>query len=392
MLKKFVDEGAIYKDKNGNVVEPLDFFRQQGWNSMRVRLFVDPSKATSQEKKEGVIQDLEYVKALGKQIKDAGFSLMLDFHYSDTWTDPGKHSTPSAWSSLNATQLAQKVYDYTYDCLQQLKDVGAEPDFIQVGNEITTGMLWPTGQIGNGGDTWDNVANYLRNGIKACRDVCPNAQVVIHTEMHGNSNGAKNFYATLAGYTDIKYDIIGLSYYPDHHGPLQYLKNLLNTLKSKYPDKKIMIVETGYGYEYHIGTSFDVTSTYPLSEAGQLKFAKDLIALLNDDYSNNVNGLYWWYPEYNLNGIINKNGYEDWTKDFTAGYWNAALFWPKSGYPLSALYELKNFAPNTGIGNLTSEPAIKGDGKYYTIDGRQLNGLPTTRGIYIHNGCKVVIK
>ena len=390
MLKKFVDEGAIYKDKSGNVVEPLGFFSQQGWNSMRVRLFVDPSKATAQAKKEGVIQDLEYVKALGKQIKDAGFSFMLDFHYSDTWTDPGQHSTPSSWSSLDATQLAQKVYDYTSDCLQQLKAAGAEPDFIQVGNEITTGMLWPTGEISKGGDTWDNLANFLRQGIKACRDVCPNAQVVIHTEMHGNSNGAKNFYATLAGYTDIQYDIIGLSYYPDHHGPLAYLRGLLNTLVSKYPDKKIMIVETGYGFEYHIGTTYDVTSTYPLTDAGQLKFTQDLIALLNG-YSN-VNGLYWWYPEYNLNGIINKNGYEDWTKDFTAGYWNAALFWPKSGYPLSALYELKEFAPNTDISATPIDNGQLTNDNYYTLDGRCVANGQLPRGIYIHNGKKVVIK
>ena len=99
MLKKFVDEGAIYKDKDGNAVEPLEFFKKQGWNAMRVRLFVDPTKATADEKKEGVIQDLEYVKALGESIKNAGFKFMLDFHYSDTWTDPGNHKTPAAWSS-----------------------------------------------------------------------------------------------------------------------------------------------------------------------------------------------------------------------------------------------------------------------------------------------------
>ena len=101
MLKKFQDEGAIYKDKNGTEVEPLAFFKQEGWNAMRVRLFVDPSKASAEHKKEGVIQDLDYVIALCKDIKAAGFKLMLDFHYSDTWTDPGKHSTPTAWSSLS---------------------------------------------------------------------------------------------------------------------------------------------------------------------------------------------------------------------------------------------------------------------------------------------------
>ena len=149
MLKKFVDEGAVYKDYNDQVVEPLTFFKQQGWNAQRIRLFVDPTKASADARKEGAIQDLEYVKALGKQIKDAGFKLMLDIHYSDTWTDPSNHSTPAAWSTLDATQLAQKVYEYTKDCLQQMVAAGAAPDWVQVGNEITTGMLWPAGKIAN---------------------------------------------------------------------------------------------------------------------------------------------------------------------------------------------------------------------------------------------------
>ena len=114
---------------------------------MRVRLFVDPSKASEEDKKEGVVQDLEYVKALGKRIKDAGFKLMLDFHYSDTWTDPGQHSTPSAWSTLDAEGIADKVYEYTKDCLQQLNTSGATPDFIQGATRLTWecfGLLVPS--------------------------------------------------------------------------------------------------------------------------------------------------------------------------------------------------------------------------------------------------------
>lgn len=389
MLKKFVDEGAIYKDKAGNIVEPLGFFQQHGWNSMRVRLFVDPSKASTQNRKEGAIQDLDYVKALGKQIKDAGFSLMLDFHYSDTWTDPGQHATPSAWSGLDAAQLAQKVYDYTKESLQQLVAAGATPDFIQVGNEITTGMLWPTGEISKGGETWNNLASFLREGIKACREVCPQALVVIHTELH-NESSLYNFYKTLAGYTDIQYDIIGLSYYPDYHGALVKFGSILGNLESQYPAKKIMIVETGYGYEYQLpGNKYNFTSSYPLTEDGQQKFAKDLIVLLNSH--PNVNGLYWWYPEYNLNGIINKTGTEDWSKDFTSGYWNAALFWPRSGYPLSAIFELKNFLEGeTSVNDIMV--GKQDDHNWYTLDGRRLQNQPTTKGIYINNQRKVVVR
>ena len=201
MLKKFLDEGAVYKDKDGNAVEPLSFMKTEGWNAMRVRLFVDPSKASAQHKKEGVIQDLDYVKALGKSIKEAGFQFMLDFHYSDTWTDPGKHATPSAWTSLNVEQMKAKIAEYTKQCLQELKQAGAEPDFIQTGNEITTGMLWLTGQIYAGGGapaggSWNNFAGYLASAIKACNEECPQAKIVIHTEMHAPADVPK-FYNNL---------------------------------------------------------------------------------------------------------------------------------------------------------------------------------------------------
>ena len=389
MLKKFVDEGAIYKDFNGNTVDPLTFFKQQGWNAQRIRLFVDPSNATATEKKEGAIQDLEYVKALGKQIKDAGFKLMLDFHYSDTWTHPGQHGTPAAWKSLNASQMADKLYEYTKECLEAMVQAGATPDFIQVGNEITDGMLFPLGQISSGGNTWDNVISFVKSGIKACNDVCPQAKTVLHTELH-NYNMVKTFYSKMAN-ASVSYDVIGLSYYPDFHNSLTHFNNLVSELENAYDNKQIMIVETGYGYEYQLsGANYNFTSTYPLSEAGQLKFTKALIEKLNAH--QNVTGLFWWYPEYNLNGIINKNGSEDWSKDFTSGYWNGALFWPKSGWPLSTISELKTFVgDDTGIHDITTASG-KASKVWYSLDGRRLSSKPSKKGVYINNGKKVLVK
>ena len=387
MLKKFVDEGAVYKDKDGNNVEPLTFFKQQGWNAMRVRLFVDPSNATADEKKQGAIQDLEYVKALGKSIKDAGFSLMLDFHYSDTWTHPGQHGTPAAWKNLTADQMASKVYDYTKNCLQQMVSAGAAPDFIQVGNEITDGMLFPTGQISNGNASWSNLINFIKKGIAACNEVCQQARTVLHTELH-NYEMVKTFYTKMAA-AGVQYDIIGLSYYPDFHDSITKFNNLLTQLETTYTGQQIMIVETGYGYEYQLaGANFNFTSTYPLSDAGQLKFTKALIETLNAH--ERVTGLFWWYPEYNLNGIINKTGTEDWSKDFTSGYWNGALFWPRSGYPLSSIAELKTFLNNTaGITSVRKNNAQ--DNTWYTLDGRRLSGQPATQGLYLHNGKKYLV-
>ncbi len=388
MLKKFIDEGAIYKDYDNQPVEPLTFFKQQGWNAQRVRLFVDPANATDTEKKEGAIQDLEYVKALGKSIKDAGFSLMLDFHYSDTWTHPGQHGTPAAWKNLTADQMATKVYDYTKNCLQEMIKAGATPDFIQVGNEITDGMLFPTGKISNSSESWDILVNLIKEGIRACNEICPQAKTVLHTELH-NYDMVKTFYAKMTN-ANVQYNIIGLSYYPDFHNSLSVFNTLLTQLETTYTGKKIMIVETGYGFEYQLaGAKYNFTSTYPLTDAGQQKFTKALIETLNTH--ERVTGLFWWYPEYNLNGIINKTGTEDWSKDFTSGYWNGALFWPRSGYPLSAIKELKSFLGGySGIETIRS--TSQQDGIWYTLDGRRLNGKPAARGLYIHNGKKIIVK
>ena len=388
MLKKFIDEGAIYKDYDDQPVEPLTFFKQQGWNAQRVRLFVDPANATDTEKKEGAIQDLEYVKALGKSIKDAGFSLMLDFHYSDTWTHPGQHGTPAAWKNLTADQMATKVYEYTKNCLQEMIKAGATPDFIQVGNEITDGMLFPTGKISNSSESWSILINFIKEGIKACNEICPQAKTVLHTELH-NYDMVKTFYAKMANAT-VQYDIIGLSYYPDFHNSLTVFNTLLTQLETTYTGKQIMIVETGYGFEYQLaGAKYNFTSTYPLTDAGQQKFTKALIETLNTH--ERVTGLFWWYPEYNLNGIINKTGTEDWSKDFTSGYWNGALFWPRSGYPLSAIKELKSFLGGySGIETIRS--TSQQDDTWYTLDGRRLNGKPAARGLYIHNGKKIIVK
>ena len=387
MLKKFIDEGAIYKDYDDQPVEPLTFFKQQGWNAQRVRLFVDPANATDTEKKEGAIQDLEYVKALGKSIKDAGFSLMLDFHYSDTWTHPGQHGTPAAWKNLTADQMATKVYEYTKNCLQEMVNAGATPDFIQVGNEITDGMLFPIGKISSS-ESWSILINFIKEGIKACNEICPQAKTVLHTELH-NYDMVKTFYAKMANAT-VQYDIIGLSYYPDFHNSLTVFNTLLTQLETTYTGKQIMIVETGYGFEYQLaGAKYNFTSTYPLTDAGQQKFTKALIETLNTH--ERVTGLFWWYPEYNLNGIINKTGTEDWSKDFTSGYWNGALFWPRSGYPLSAIKELKSFLGGySGIETIRS--TSQQDGIWYTLDGRRLNGKPAARGLYIHNGKKIIVK
>ena len=395
LLPSYEANGAQYLDKDGQAITGgmIAYFKAQSWNAMRVRLFVDPSKASSAHQGQGVRQDLEYVKALGKQIKDAGLSFMLDFHYSDTWTDPGQHATPSSWTSTDPDVLATTLYDYTKNCLNELIAAGATPDFVQPGNEITYGMLWPTGHCYPDGGTYSggtfaNFAKYLKAGIQAIREVCPNAKIVIQTEMSRDTN-VTNFYRTLKGYTN-DYDIIGISYYPYYHGTLTTLNNLLTTLENTYTDKKIQIVETGYYHAwYPDDAKYSIANfpKWPATDDGQLQFAKDLVELLNQHSS--VNGLYWWFPEANEYGL-------DWnTKRVTDGWYNASLFDNQTGKAMQALYELKNFAASTGIvenEKLKVKSEESANAQWYTIDGRRLDGRPQAKGIYINNHQKKIVR
>ena len=342
LLTKYEEHGAIYYNENGTrVTNVLGYLKDTGLNAMRVRLFVDPSKADAEDQGEGVCQDLDFVMALGQRIKAAGFNLLLDIHYSDTWTDPGQHSTPSSWTVTSA--LADSVYDYTKRVLNAMIAAGARPDFIQVGNEVTYGMMWPTGHCypnGNnyGSGTFATFASYLMRGIQACREVCPNAKLVVHTEM-GRASNVTSFYATLNNYTT-DYDIIGLSYYPYWHGDLTVLNNLLTTLEATYPTKKIQIVETGYPHAYYpTGATYDLQSIWPATEAGQKAFTEQLVATLNAH--SNVNGLYWWFPEANEYGINYTNCVT--TSWYNCGWWDNA-----NGQVMDALFVMPDFLDGSG--------------------------------------------
>ena len=347
LLARYEERGAIYYDKDGNrVTNMLAFYKNIGMSAMRVRLFVDPSKASSSDQGDGVFQDVAYVSNLGKQIKDAGLKFVLDFHYSDSWADPGKQTIPTQWASLSADVLPDTVYNYTKTVLEALVAAGAKPDFVQVGNEITYGMLWPTGHVwpegtDNGG-TWTNFSAYFNAGAKAVREVCPKAKVIAHIEMANNSNPPK-FFAIGAKNYNLDYDIMGLSYYPAYHATSSTVKNaaalesVIKKLEVQVPDKDIMIMETGYSYKWAMSGTKDenITNTYAYSEAGQAQFAADLVTMLNNH--SQVKGLFWWAGEQNEYGL-------DWsTQRVVNSWWQASLVDNNTGKILQAQYELANF-------------------------------------------------
>ncbi len=333
MLPSLQQRGAVYRDSTGRTVDPYDLFAQQGWNMMRVRLFVDPQHAPGRHRDEGVCQDLDYVVDLCRTIRDRGFEVMLDFHYSDTWADPAKQFTPQRWQGLDAATMADSLYRYTRHCLQALVEAGAEPAMIQVGNEITNGMTWPTGHVDpTGSDGWPALTTLLAAGCRACREVCPKAGIIIHTEKAGSWPVTKAYYSQLES-AGIDYDIIGLSYYPMWHGTIEGLGTTLDSLAVHFASKPVMMVEAAYYYE-HDGVNRgeeDFAQCPPGTIEGQRQFTADLVAELRRHA--NVTGLFWWFPEENRHGLKGHRG----------GGLNRGLFDSRTGCALPALYELRRF-------------------------------------------------
>ena len=333
MLPSYEQKGTVYRDAEGNTVDALDFMKANGWDCIRIRLFVNPHKAPGENKGEGVCQNLDYVKGLGEKVKAKGMKVMLDFHYSDTWADPGKQFIPSDWKDHSVEALCDSIYSHTASSLRAMKEAGAEPELIQVGNEITNGMLWPVGKINHTEkDNWDVLGRVIESGTKACREVCPKSRIISDTEKAGSWEITKRFYEELRRHRN-DYDIIGLSYYPMWHRNMGVLAATLDSLERDFPFKDVMIVETA-AYYSHDNDRWSKPDTYsefyPISVDGQTMFTKELVAELRRH--NNVTGLFWWFPEENGSG-----------QEVTKGWLNRGLFDNKTGRALPAFYEFSKW-------------------------------------------------
>lgn len=386
LFPTYQEAGSKYKDENGKDIDLLPYLHEIGMNAMRVRLFVDP--VAFQEKHPNdydpnACQSLPYIIPLCQEILNNGFELMLDFHYSDTWADPGAQWIPDSWKDLSDAELEQKIYDYTKETLITLKENNITPKFIQPGNEISYGMLWaeygndiPGNHVYNTSSnaSWQRFGDFLKAAINACREICSDSEIVIHTERVAQVNVLTNFYDKMSS-LNIDYDIIGLSYYPYFHGNMKTLDNALTTLENKYPEKSIMIVETGYPYAWEVpGTSEKVD--YPYTYAGQNAFAQELVDTLLSH--KKVNGLFWWWLEYNAYGTQLK------------GWYNAPLFDSQNGKATPALKTIASFGNDAGIDGIMMDKSPL-DGSWYDINGIKV-ASPNRSGFYIHNGEKIYIK
>jgi len=388
VLQSYDDNNVSYYDQQGaRIDDVLKYLKSDavGWNAQRVRLFVNPQRKGPDGKTDAqVCQDLDYVVRLCKRIKDEGFALMLDFHYSDTWADPSNQWTPEAWTGLSDDALQTKIYTYTKECLQTLVEAGATPDFIQTGNEISYGMLW--GKNGSSANrcytssdaNWPRFIGLLQQAAKACREVCPQARIILHTERAGQVSTLLAIYQKLS---NVDYDVIGLSYYPFWHGSLSTLSQSLKQLAQRFPDKKVQIVETAYYYQWQPTSGItDFSKTWPISPEGQAAYVRDLISELKKH--ENVNGLYWWFPEENGNGP----GSAVLTSWVNRGLWDNSSHRAHPG-----LYELKEFL-NRGTAGISRLNSAEGDNRrWYNLQGMQLDSRPQRHGLYITGGKKVFL-
>ena len=232
--------GAKYYD-HGQEMDILDIMKKYDVDTIRLRLWNDP-KSESGEPYGAGNNDLAETIAIGKRVTDAGLGVLLNFHYSDFWADPGKQIKPKAWASYGVEELEKAVYDFTKDSLQKVLDAGVNVTMIQVGNELSNGLLWPEGQLPN----YDNVAKFVSAGIRACREVKADIPLMIHLDNGGNNALYRDWFDHYMERGE-DFDYIGLSYYPFWHGTLHMLEDNMNDIAVRY-GKELIVAEVSMGH------------------------------------------------------------------------------------------------------------------------------------------------
>lgn len=254
--------GANYTD--AGTQKPLEqLLKDHGFNFIRIDTFVNPGAPGGfAADKEQPFRDLAHTITLAKRVKAVELGFLLDLHYSDTWTNPGAQATPAAWTGLSITQLESKVYDYTKDAVSQLKAAAARPDIVQIGNEITSGMLWDTGKAS--GSDFANFATLLKAGIRAVHDVDPAIQIMLHIEKCNNTETSEWWLDGVLG-AGVAFDILGQSCYATapngvtgYQGTAAQWQATFAALVARYPKLKFMIAEYSAEQRAVNDTMFDL--------------------------------------------------------------------------------------------------------------------------------------
>ena len=295
---------------HGREVDLVKQLADIGTAYARLRLWVDPYDADGNPYMGGTC-DMGTLERLTRRAKDAGMELLLDFHYSDFWCDPGRQMIPKSWQGQSLEQMCDSLYRYTADTLDRLKELDLEPAAVQVGNEITNGMLWPVGRIS---DSWprqgyDALAELVKSGIRAVREHS-SASVLLHLENSGKKALWQNWFDEMMA-RGVEFDIIGASYYPYWHGTMEEFRENMENCIARY-GKDIWVVETSYPFTTehyrpdgkranlciadgaHRWDGSPVT--HPLTPEGQIAFINDLKDLVEALPEGRGKAIFWWEP------------------------------------------------------------------------------------------------
>lgn len=236
-LPELEAKGIQFSDK-GKTKDAILLLKEKGFNYIRLRIFVNPAADSGYSPGKGFC-DLAHTLVMAKRVKEAGLKFLLDFHYSDTWADPGKQIKPAAWVGLGIEDLKKAIYQHTTSVLAALKAQGTYPDMVQVGNEIDHGMVWPEGNTRE----MDVLASLIQSGIDGVRDISMQTPVMIHIACGGQNKESRWFLDQLIT-RGLKFDVIGQSYYPQWHGTLDDLEKNLQDLSLRYSQDLVVVEYT----------------------------------------------------------------------------------------------------------------------------------------------------
>ncbi len=298
MAKALEAHGAAYC-LDGRQADLFHILKVCGTDMIRLRIWPDPYDADGQAYGGGT-NDLQTTLELAQRAASNGMAFLLDFHYSDFWADPAKQVKPKAWHNLTGRDLETAVYLHTRQTLKALKNHGLTPAMVQVGNEITNGLLWPEGHFQN----VSAMADLLKAGIRAVREECPRGKIVLHLDFGTNSQLYTRWFDAIAPY-GLDFDVIGMSYYPHWNGSMELLLDNMNLVSHKY-HKEVLILETSIGYTTDAlgctGLVFtkdmEARTGYPATQHGQCQFLADLCTTVRRVSGGRGLGVFYWEPAW----------------------------------------------------------------------------------------------
>ncbi|MGH7490984.1 MAG: glycosyl hydrolase 53 family protein [bacterium] len=299
-IPRIGDLGGVYK-VNNIPQDPLKIFKDHGFNFIRLKLWHTPAQN---------YDNLEKILYMARRIKARDLKFLLNFHYSDTWADPGRQRKPAAWVGVPFATLRDSVYNYTKNVMQALCAQQTVPEMVQIGNEITPGMLWNDGRVGGNFDTpqqWGNLGELLKAGIRGVRESCEagdSVRIMIHLDRGGDNAACRWYFDNLIS-QNVTFDVIGLSYYPWWHGTLNAVRANLDDLALRY-GKDLIIAETAYPWTLQwadgigniVGSANQLHAGYPATVEGQAAFLRELLKIVRNVRNQKGKGIFYWAPEY----------------------------------------------------------------------------------------------